>query len=51
VKKYAGGGHKVNILLRELEKYKDDEKKVLLFTDRLDLSAIRSELVNKLRNF
>jgi hypothetical protein len=29
-----GGGQKINILVRELEKYKDDEKKVILFTDR-----------------
>ena len=35
VKKYSGGGHKVNILVRELYKYRNDENKILLFTDRL----------------
>lgn len=34
VKLYAGGGQKVNILVRELEKYKNEEKKVIIFTDR-----------------
>jgi hypothetical protein len=28
-----GGGHKINILKKELEKYKDDKEKVILFTD------------------
>lgn len=31
---FPGGGQKVNILIRELEKYKNDAKKVILFTDR-----------------
>ena len=31
---FAGGGQKVNILVRDLEKYKNDDKKVILFTDR-----------------
>ena len=34
VKLTTGGGQKVNILVRELEKYKDDKSKVILFTDR-----------------
>ena len=34
VKLHTGGGQKVNILKRELEKYKNDEDKVILFTDR-----------------
>lgn len=32
--RYAGGAFKVNLLKEELEKYKDDEKKVIMFTDR-----------------
>lgn len=34
VANYAGGGHKVNILKKELEKYKDQEDLILMFTDR-----------------
>ena len=34
VKLTTGGGQKVNILVKELEKYKDDKNKVILFTDR-----------------
>lgn len=30
----TGGGQKVNILAKELEKYKFDDETVLLFTDR-----------------
>jgi hypothetical protein len=35
-----GGGQKLNILVRELEKYKNDENKVILFTDRYQTWAI-----------
>lgn len=31
----AGGGWKVNLLKQALEKYKDDEEKIILFTDGL----------------
>jgi hypothetical protein len=34
VKKHAGGGQKINILLTELEKYKNDQNKIIVFTDR-----------------
>ena len=34
VKMHTGGGQKVNILKKELEKFKDDEDKIILFTDR-----------------
>jgi hypothetical protein len=34
VKLHTGGGQKVNILKKELQKYKDDEDKIILFTDR-----------------
>ena len=36
VKKSTGGAQKINILKKELEKYKDDVDKVLLFTDRYE---------------
>ncbi|MPC83153.1 Procollagen-lysine,2-oxoglutarate 5-dioxygenase 3 [Portunus trituberculatus] len=29
-----GGGHKINLLKSELYKYKDDENKIIMFTDR-----------------
>ncbi len=29
-----GGGQKVNILKRELEKYKEDKDRIILFSDR-----------------
>jgi hypothetical protein len=34
VANHAGGGHKVNILKKELEKYKDQDSLILMFTDR-----------------
>lgn len=34
IKNTAGGGQKVNILKKELEKYKNDETTILVFTDR-----------------
>ncbi|XP_064108903.1 procollagen-lysine,2-oxoglutarate 5-dioxygenase 1-like [Macrobrachium nipponense] len=33
----AGGGHKINLLKKALEKYKDDDKKLILFTDSYDV--------------
>lgn len=35
VVRYAGGGYKINLLKKALEKYRNDEKKIILFTDRL----------------
>lgn len=29
-----GGGYKINLLRDALEPYKDDDKKIILFTDR-----------------
>lgn len=29
-----GGGYKINLLRNALEPYKDDDKKIVLFTDR-----------------
>ena len=34
IKLHAGGGQKVNFLVSGLEKYKDDQEKVIIFTDR-----------------
>jgi len=34
MKRSAGGGQKVNILVRELDKFKNDDQTILLFTDR-----------------
>ncbi len=34
VTRYAGGGQKVLLLREELEKYKNDDDKILLFSDR-----------------
>jgi procollagen-lysine,2-oxoglutarate 5-dioxygenase, invertebrate len=31
---YAGGGQKVELLRDELKKYKDEQKKIIIFTDR-----------------
>jgi len=35
---YAGGGQKVELLRKELEKYKEDKSKIIMFTDRLETS-------------
>lgn len=34
VLRFAGGGHKVNLLKEAVEKYKDRENLLLMFTDR-----------------
>lgn len=34
---YAGGGYKINLLKKALEKYQNDEKKIVLFTDSYDV--------------
>ena len=34
VKNYPGGGHKINILKKETELYKNDSNLVLMFVDR-----------------
>ena len=33
VAKYPGGGQKVRLLKEELKQYKDDDKKIIMFTD------------------
>ncbi|XP_020286175.1 procollagen-lysine,2-oxoglutarate 5-dioxygenase 3 isoform X2 [Pseudomyrmex gracilis] len=35
--RYAGGGYKINLLKKALEDYRDDEKRIVLFTDSYDL--------------
>lgn len=32
--KSTGGGQKINLFKKEMEKYKDDREKIVLFTDR-----------------
>lgn len=34
IKKGAGGGQKINILKKSLEKYKDDENLIVVLVDR-----------------
>lgn len=34
VRSHAGGGHKVNLLKKELLEHKDDTGKIIMFTDR-----------------
>jgi hypothetical protein len=34
VRSRAGGGHKINLLKKELLEHKDDPDKIVLFTDR-----------------
>lgn len=31
--RYPGGGYKINLLKDELEKYKNDSKQIIMFTD------------------
>lgn len=49
----AGGGHKVNILKKELEKYKDQENLILMFTDSYDvvLTAGKQDILEKFKKF
>ncbi|KAK7085361.1 Procollagen-lysine,2-oxoglutarate 5-dioxygenase 1, partial [Halocaridina rubra] len=37
VKNTAGGGHKINLLKKELSQYKNDESRVIMFTDSYDV--------------
>ncbi|PNF43292.1 Procollagen-lysine,2-oxoglutarate 5-dioxygenase 3 [Cryptotermes secundus] len=37
VRSHAGGGHKINLLKKELLEHKDDPDKVILFTDSYDV--------------
>ncbi|KAH0954090.1 hypothetical protein HN011_010425 [Eciton burchellii] len=52
VLKYPGGGYKINLLRKALEDYRNDEKKIVLFTDSYDviflgdLSAIVERFLN-----
>ncbi|XP_014231000.1 procollagen-lysine,2-oxoglutarate 5-dioxygenase 1 isoform X1 [Trichogramma pretiosum] len=42
VQRYAGGGHKVNLLKEALEPYKDDLDRVVLFTDSYDVIFLKN---------
>ena len=44
VRTSTGGGFKVNLLKRNLERYKDDKDLILFFTDRQALVAIKTTL-------
>ncbi|XP_072758610.1 procollagen-lysine,2-oxoglutarate 5-dioxygenase isoform X2 [Anoplolepis gracilipes] len=37
VRNYAGGGYKINLLKKALKDYRNDEKKIILFTDSYDV--------------
>ncbi|XP_037075005.1 procollagen-lysine,2-oxoglutarate 5-dioxygenase 1-like [Pollicipes pollicipes] len=49
VKRFAGGGHKVNLLRAELEKHKLDKDKIIMFTDSYDvvINARGSQIVRE----
>lgn len=51
VKRFAGGGHKVNLLKAELEKHKEDKNKIIMFTDSYDviINAPASQIVREFR--
>lgn len=53
VKLHTGGGQKVNFLKNALEKYKDDENKVVLFTDGYDVILVQepAEILRKFKLF
>ncbi|XP_024936898.1 procollagen-lysine,2-oxoglutarate 5-dioxygenase 1 isoform X1 [Cephus cinctus] len=42
VKKFAGGGQKINLFKEALEEYKDDTERIVLFTDSYDVIFIGS---------
>lgn len=42
VKKYSGGGQKVNLLKEALKEYQDDEQRIVIFTDRYVLRKLCS---------
>ncbi|OQV13853.1 Procollagen-lysine,2-oxoglutarate 5-dioxygenase 3 [Hypsibius exemplaris] len=49
VKRYAGGGYKINLLKKYMENHKDDSKTIYLFTDSYDVifTASAKTLVKK----
>ncbi|CAD6240492.1 GSCOCG00008815001-RA-CDS [Cotesia congregata] len=51
--KSLGGGYKINLLKKALKKFKDDEKKIILFTDSYDVifSSKLEEIVKKFKTF
>lgn len=53
IKKNTGGGQKINILVKELEKYKNDEHKIIVFTDSYDVIFAQkpSALIEKFKAF
>ncbi|XP_034233658.1 procollagen-lysine,2-oxoglutarate 5-dioxygenase isoform X2 [Thrips palmi] len=51
--RYPGGGYKINLLKEELEKYKDDSKQIIMFTDAFDVIILDSadRIIKQFRNF
>ncbi|XP_044597934.1 procollagen-lysine,2-oxoglutarate 5-dioxygenase isoform X1 [Cotesia glomerata] len=51
--KSLGGGYKINLLKKALKKFKDDEKKIILFTDSYDVifSSKLEKIVKKFKTF
>lgn len=48
----AGGGYKVNLLKKALEPYKDDDRRIVLFTDSYDVIFLAGlpDIVEKFKN-
>jgi hypothetical protein len=53
VARFAGGGHKINMLVRDLAPYKDDKELVIMFTDSYDvvLLAGQDTILSKFSDF
>ncbi|KAG8231866.1 hypothetical protein J437_LFUL011771 [Ladona fulva] len=51
--KSAGGGYKINLLLKELNKYKDQKDKIIVFTDSYDviLTSGPDKIIEQFENF
>ncbi|XP_012135908.2 procollagen lysyl hydroxylase isoform X1 [Megachile rotundata] len=52
VRTSAGGGYKVNLLKQALEKYKNDEERIVMFTDSYDVIFLSglTEIIEKFKN-
>ncbi|XP_017885394.2 procollagen-lysine,2-oxoglutarate 5-dioxygenase, partial [Ceratina calcarata] len=52
VKLYVGGGYKVNLLKKALEPYKDDDQRIVLFTDSYDVIYLAGlpEIIQKFKS-
>ncbi|KAJ8667494.1 hypothetical protein QAD02_009157, partial [Eretmocerus hayati] len=50
IRRYAGGGQKINLLKKALEPFKDDSDKIILFTDSYDV-VFMAPLADIVRKF